>query len=231
MVGISTSVPPRTIALMSRQPLIRLGFQNMIESAEPPRFVMHPQRVPDALAAEQQPDVVILDLETEGDAVGRIKQIRESAPNSKILLLTGFEEQERMREVFSCGVDGVIPTVHPPAVVLATIEALFSPENHRGEAVGRDTVGGGEQTKVTQWAAESGTLLSVWPDTVTEREREVIRLVHQGLSNKEIAHRLCIAGSTVRHHLTNIFNKVGVPNRQKLLVRAHEFRSAPASPP
>ena len=54
-----------------------------------------------------------------------------------------------------------------------------------------------------------------WPDALTEREREIIRLVGQGLSNKDIAYKLSISDSTVRHHMTSIFDKVGVPNRQK----------------
>jgi DNA-binding NarL/FixJ family response regulator len=62
-----------------------------------------------------------------------------------------------------------------------------------------------------------------WPGALTEREREVIRLIGQGLSNKDIADRLCISGITVRHHLTSIFDKLGVSTRQKLLIRAHQY--------
>jgi DNA-binding NarL/FixJ family response regulator len=58
-------------------------------------------------------------------------------------------------------------------------------------------------------------------------EREIIRLVAQGLSNKDIAYQLSISDSTVRHHMTSIFDKVGVPNRQKLLLHTHQFRSTP----
>jgi DNA-binding NarL/FixJ family response regulator len=67
-----------------------------------------------------------------------------------------------------------------------------------------------------------------WPEALTEREREVIRLVEEGLSNKDIAYRLSISDSTVRHHMTSIFDKVGVSNRQKLLIHAHHFRSTAA---
>ena len=63
---------------------------------------------------------------------------------------------------------------------------------------------------------------SSWPQGLTEREREIVQLIGQGLSNKDIADRLCISSITVRHHLTNIFDKLGVSNRQKLLLRAHQ---------
>lgn len=62
---------------------------------------------------------------------------------------------------------------------------------------------------------------------MTEREREIIRLVGQGLSNKDIAYQLSISDSTVRHHMTNIFDKVGVPNRQNLLLHVHHVCATP----
>jgi DNA-binding NarL/FixJ family response regulator len=229
MTGTSMAIPPLTIVVITRQPLVWLGFQNLFERAAASRFVMrlHPQLMLDALWAEQQPDVFILDLENERDAVGLLKQIRESAPNSKIMLLSGFEEQERMREAFAYGVDGVILTVQPPEVVLAAIEALYPSVKNRSQAERHEAVCGGDRRKMSEQNGASETQLPPWPDAVTEREREVIRLVGRGFSNKEIAYRMSIADSTVRHHLTNIFDKVGVPNRQMLLVHTHQFRSTP----
>ena len=58
--------------------------------------------------------------------------------------------------------------------------------------------------------------------SLTQRERDIVQLVGQGLSNKEIADRVSLAVITVRHHLTSIFDKLGVANRQKLLVHAHQ---------
>ena len=133
--GMSTMVTSITIAVISRQYLIALGLQNVFECAATLRFVkhLHPQMMPDALRAEPQPDAFILDMENEQDAIGLIKQIRESAPNSKIVLLGGFEEQKRMRDAFAYGVDGVILAVQPPEVALAAIEVLYP----HGEGSGR----------------------------------------------------------------------------------------------
>lgn len=66
---------------------------------------------------------------------------------------------------------------------------------------------------------------SVWPDGLTERKREIVRLVGQELSNKAIADRLCISDST-GHIITSIFNKIDVRNRQKLLIHVHHSRSS-----
>ncbi len=58
--------------------------------------------------------------------------------------------------------------------------------------------------------------------TLTDREREIVGLIALGMKNKEVAHRLHISDITVRHHLTNIFSKLNVTDRQKLLILAHK---------
>ena len=223
----SIPMPTLTIASLSSQCLVWLGLQKILESSTTIPMVVYPYpgRTADLLRAERRPDVFIVDLETERDALGTITQIRASAPTSKIVLLCGLEDKDYTREAFASGVDGIILKVQPPAVVLAVIEALSvsaQPPVHvdRNGAVGRNLA-------TIKKAVETDLQLAAWPDALTEREREIIRLVERGLSNKDIAYRLSISDSTVRHHMTSIFDKVGVPNRQKLLVHAHHFRSTP----
>ena len=219
-------MPTLTIAILSSQCLVWLGLQKILESSATVPMIVHPYpgRTSDLLRAERRPDVFILDLETE--RVGTITQIRESASTSKIVLLCGLEDKDRTREAFACGVDGIILKVQPPTVVLAVIETLYAPAKPPA-LVEREGVGGiGLRIPFTK-TVTSNPQPPAWPDALTEREREIIRLVGQGLSNKDIAYQLSISDSTVRHHMTSIFDKVGVPNRQKLLVHAHHFRSTP----
>lgn len=167
-------------------------------------------------------DVFILDLEAERDAIGTIEEIRRSHSTAKIVLLSGFEDQNRTRQAFDHGADGIILKMQPPAVILAVIESLsvlarsqVRPERDRAIGV-RAFVR--EVIDVTK----PPTL----PDTLTNREHEIVRLVGQGLSNKEIAFQLSISANTVRHHMTSIFDKVGMRNRQQLLIHAHRFRQS-----
>jgi len=214
------------IAILSNQCLVWLGLQHIFESSTIVPMVVLPRqkKIPDLLRAESRPDLFILDVETERDAVGTLAQIRESAPTSKIVLLCGLEDQDRSREAFASGADGIILKVQPPEVVLAVIEALYAPTKSQAY-VKRDCVGGLSLGSPFKKKVDSDTPPSVWPEVLTERERQVVRLVEQGFSNKDIAYQLSISDSTVRHHLTNIFDKVGVSNRQKLLVHAHYVRS------
>ena len=226
MTGAAAVLPSITLAVISSQYLVRLGLQSILERSETIRIVMHPyQRMtPDLLLIETRPDVFVLDLETNRDAIDMIRQMRESAPTSKILLLSGIKDGHRLHEACAYGVDGVILTVQPPEVVLAIIEALYPPAHHHDGQVDRHGVIRVDLKNRPQQKVDSAAQTPAWPDALTEREREVIGLVGRGLSNKEIANQLSISDSTVRHHLTSIFDKVGVSNRQKLLVHCHQFR-------
>ena len=228
MTDPSAASPTLTIAILSSQCLVWFGLQKILESSATVPMVVHPYqwRITGGFPTETRPDVVILDLEAERDAIGTITQIRASAPASKIVLLCGLEDQDRSREAFACGVDGIILKVQPPAVVLAVIEALYTSAQPQAHVERNGRRGLGLGTPFTK-NVEADTQPAAWPDALTEREREIIRLVRQGLSNKDIAHQLSISDSTVRHHMTSIFDKVGVPNRQKLLVHAHQFRATP----
>jgi DNA-binding NarL/FixJ family response regulator len=213
-----------TIALISSHHVVRLGLQKIFETRATPRFLIHPyQRMtPDVLLPENRSDVIILDMDTERDVTSAVKQMRDAALKSKILLLSGLDDKERMYEAVECGVDGLILKIQPPTVILAVIDALYPPPPNAGN--GMKFV---DLQVVSKPLQLSEIQPAMWPDALTEREREVIGLVRQGLSNKDIAYRLSISDSTVRHHLTSIFGKVGVPNRQKLLVHAHNVRSTP----
>ncbi len=231
LIDAATMPPSLTLAVISKQDLVCLGLQSVFERSATIRIVMRRYRqiTPDLLVAEKRPDGFMLDLETDRDAIDTIRQIRESAPASKIVLLSGVEDKQRLHEGFACGVDGVILTVQPPEVVLAVIETLYASVPHQvqvddGGSVRKDL------KVMPKQNVGSAARAPAWADALTEREREVIGLVQRGLSNKEIAYHLSISDSTVRHHLTNIFDKVGVPNRQKLLVHIYQLRSIHVEP-
>ncbi len=223
MTATSINTPPLTIEILTSQSVVWCGLQKILESSLTLPLIVHPhhRRTRGTPLTEMQADVFILDLETERDALGTIKQIRESAPTSKIVLLCGFEDNDRTREAFAFGVDGVILIVQPPPVILAAIEALFAPATRRPECLPAEAV----RTGLIDDTVDIEPLPLDWPQTLTKREQEIVQLVGQGLSNKDIAHALSISDSTVRHHMTNIFDKVGVPTRQMLMVHTHRLYS------
>ena len=132
MTGADSVPPSLTIAVISRHSLIYLGFQSILAGVG---TVVHlpPGVLSEALRTERYPDLFVLDLETDRDAIDRIRQIRNVAPTSKIILLVGVEETRYLHNVFAYGVDGVILTVQPPAVVRALLEELFTRTRHPGQ--------------------------------------------------------------------------------------------------
>jgi DNA-binding NarL/FixJ family response regulator len=127
------------------------------------------------------------------------------------------------RQTLAAGADGIVLKVQPSAVLLATINYLA----HSRKAVALPIDHASTQLQLNHSPAilappSPSPAPSKCSDGLTEREREVVRLIGEGLSNKDIADRLCISSITVRHHLTSIFDKLGVSNRQKLLIRAHQ---------
>ncbi|MEQ1681217.1 MAG: response regulator transcription factor [Nitrospira sp.] len=225
---LSATNPSLMIAVLSRQWILWLGLQKVLEGRATVQIVVSPHqwKIPDGCPTGTRPDVVILDLETEHDAIGTITQIRASAPTSKIVLLCGLEDQSRTREAFAAGVDGIILTVQPPTVILAVIEALYTSAQPKAYGERDGTVGLDLAPQAVKTKSDADASPLTWPKTLTERQQEIIRLVGQGLSNKDIAYKLSISDSTVRHHMTNIFDKVGVPNRQSLLIHTYQFRSS-----
>lgn len=212
-----------TIAIVSNNHLVQLGLQRLIETTNFIRVVGQTCSGVKAeeLVLREKPQIVLIDMEPDVDVTGLIGKVKSALHDSKIILLCGFEDKERTREAFSSGVDGIVLKVQPTAVLIATIESLGLAQAEPVScptAVPASTVTGPPRSFHV-----SEPYPVKWPSALTEREREVIVLIGQGLSNKDIADRLCISGITVRHHLTSIFDKLGVTSRQKLLIRAHQY--------
>lgn len=213
------------VAIISNNYFLRLGLQKIVDDVTWIRLVGYPAHasILEEILSGQQPHIVILDSEI-GDMTSQIiQQIKRAAPETKTILLSGLEDTDCTRQAFSSGVDSVVLKIQPSAVLIATI-------NHLAHGTGEDLLPVSKPPipltlnhPTTIPTTLSATLDSIKRlDGLTEREQEVVRLVSEGLTNKDIANRLCISSITVRHHLTSIFDKLGVSNRQKLLLHAHQ---------
>jgi DNA-binding NarL/FixJ family response regulator len=215
---------PATLAVITSNHLVRLGVQQIDGTTHHIRFVGHAKSEAEAgdLISREQPQVAIIDMEPEIHITSLIQKVKRSAPGSKLILLCGFDDKERTKEAFLAGVDGIVLKIQPPAVLLAVVEYLCQANTQPTTGKGGGTDDLLSSASIPAFS-EAGPMTVKRLDGLTDRERDVIVLIGQGLSNKDIADRLCISGITVRHHLTSIFDKLGVTTRQKLLIRAHQF--------
>ena len=208
------------VAMVIENPTTRLGTRMMLKAYNGISLVaeLNGGNAVDVIARER-PDVVLVDLDlSSNDVLNLICCIHKASERSLTLVLCSLRDEEILRKAFCLGVAGVVLKIQPPAVLIAAIESLCRDESYQEE-----------RQRVHHLPALMDSSLSVKRiehdrveiSGLTLREREIIRLIGKGLKNKAIADQLCISETTVRHHLTNIFSKLGVPDRQQLLIWAH----------
>ena len=157
-----------------------------------------------------KPDVVLMDLMMPGmDGITATREIHQKYPQVKVIALTSFSEQNMVQGALQAGAVGYLQK-NVTAVELAN--AI------RSACVGRMTL----SPEATQVLAQSVTLPQIPGNQLTEREREVLKYMAEGLNNGEIAERLVVSLGTVKFHISNIFQKLGVDSRVQAVKAAIE---------
>lgn len=160
-------------------------------------------------AASLSPDVVILDLVMPGgDGVGAIHRIIEAAPGARVLVLTSFADDSQIFAATAAGAAGYL---------LKDIDPQALADGIRDVHAGRPAL----HPAVAARLMQRGTAAGVVPHSdMTARERDVLRLMVEGLANKQIAQRLGIGEKTVKTHVSRVLAKLGVADRTQAAVLA-----------
>ena len=155
-----------------------------------------------ALCAEHRPDVVLMDLSMPGmSGIEATRLICERAPGSQVLVLTSFVDRDRVVEALEAGAIGYLLKDAEPDELISGIRSAARGESPLDPRAAR-----------TMLAAQRST----GPlESLTDREREVLTLVAEGLPNKQIARQLGISEKTVKAHLTSAFRTIGVDDRMQ----------------
>jgi DNA-binding NarL/FixJ family response regulator len=169
------------------------------------------------LAQTTHPDVILLDLDFGQDNVfDFLPQLRAAANGSRLLILTGFQDEDAHRQVIRLGAHGIVKKDKAAASLLKAIRKVYEGELWIDRSMTADLIG-------SLHASSNGKVQDPEHqkiEALTNREREVVTLIAQGLKNKEIGQRLFISDNTVRHHVTAIFSKLHVNDRVSLVVFA-----------
>jgi DNA-binding NarL/FixJ family response regulator len=163
------------------------------------------------MAGIHAPDLILMDIRMpEMNGVEAVKIIKEKTPDIKIIMLTTFDDDQYIYNALNNGADGYLLKNTPPEKLISSIEAarnglvLISPNiiKHLAE----DSV---KQTVIHEKPA--------WFDELSKREKQVLKLLSNGLNNLEIAEELFIAEQTVKNHVSLIYAKLGTHDRLKVI--------------
>ena len=174
-----------------------------------------------AMVAVEQPDIILMDVRMPGmNGVETTRQIKEKYPLIKVLMLTTFDDDDYVVEALKLGAVGYLLKDMPPAELIKAIR-----EVHEGGVLISPKVAAKIVDKLINPVKERSpnSEQNSLANELSNREKEVLRLLAQGLDNKEIAARLFIAEQTVKNHVSVIYSKLGVHDRVQALRKADEI--------
>ena len=202
---------PRVL-IVDDHAVVRRGIQMFLETDPSIQIVGEAEDCLDAVqkARNLQPDVILMDLVMpQGDGIEAIAEIKRHSPDLKIVVLTTFGDESRVMAAMEAGANGYLLKDADGGVLLQAVHAA-----HQGDMPIHPHVA---QYLVRSFTKRDGANGN---KGLTEREKEILQLVSQGLSNKAIAQSLSLTPGTVKVHISNILDKLGVSNRTEASVLA-----------
>jgi DNA-binding NarL/FixJ family response regulator len=170
-----------------------------------------------ALCAERRPDVVLMDLEMpQLDGIEATRRITAADPGVAVVILTSFSDRQRILGALDAGAVGYVLKDAEPDELARAIRAAAQGESPLDPKAAR--------------ALLSARSAASPADSLSEREREVLLMVAEGLANKQIARRLTISEKTVKAHLTSVFRRIGVTDRTQAALWAERNGLRPGGP-
>ena len=208
------------VALADDQALVRAGFRALLDAEDDLEVVGEASDGEEAvrLAKRTSPDVFLMDIRmpgTDGLEATRVISGDERLSEVRVVILTTFDLDEYVFEALRIGASGFLVKDTDPAELVQAVRAVA-----RGDALLSPGV---TRRLVAEFATRSRRPAPVADlDLLTDREREVVALVGEGLSNDEIAERLIVSPATAKTHVSRAMIKLGTRDRAQLVVLAYE---------
>ena len=215
-----SSEKPIRIVIIESQTLMRAGLRMIVERSPEIKVVGEAGDAQAGLdiVSGQKPDIILFKLDpARSIGLDMISKMGNVSNGSRIILLAYPEETKVAITAIGEGILGIVWWTQTPEVLIKAIQKV-----HAGEIwIERSLI-----ANLLSGMANNHRLIPQDPHAesiaqLSLRERQVIKEIGQGLKNDQIAKKLCLSATTVRHHLTSIYGKLGVSDRLELLVFAH----------
>ncbi len=211
------------IVILDNHTLVRAGLRLIIHSQSDLKVVGQAGNPNEGLSLIEQsrPDIILLEYDPiSGFNFDVFTEINKAWGKARMILVTRSSDRPTYLQALQHGVLGIVAKTQPPDVLIKAIRKVHAGEVWIEHSLIASLVSGSIYGQTGNGANPEAEAIG----QLSEREREVIRFIGRGLKNKQIADYLCIGETTVRHHLTSIYGKLGVSDRLELLVFAQSHR-------
>jgi Response regulator containing a CheY-like receiver domain and an HTH DNA-binding domain len=201
------------VLIADDQTLFRAGLARLLNEDARVEVVGQALDGQDAVkqAAKLKPDVILMDLKMPGvDGIEATRQITEADPSIKVMILTTFETDSNVIQALKAGASGYVLKDSSADAIVSSIVAVMSGERVMASAVAN---------RVLEMLTGTTTPKQFY-DGLTNREIEILKLLASGMANKQIAYRLTISEKTVRNHVSNTYEKLGIYDRSQAVLYA-----------
>jgi len=212
-----------SVLLADDQPLLRRGFRMILEAEDGVTVAGEAGDGAEAIELSRRckPDVVLMDIRMPGtDGIEATRQITAAQPGVRVLVLTTFDLDEYAFGALRAGASGFLLKDVRPGELVAAVRTVASGDAVVSPRVTRRLLE--EYAQLLPVAEDRQTGRYQQLSALTEREREVLAVVAQGLSNTEIAASLFVSETTVKSHVGRILAKLGLRDRVQIVVLAYE---------
>ena len=221
-------IQPIRIVIVDDHAVVREGISMLIESQDDMRVAAQAGNFEQALSAikREKPCVVVMDLDLGGiNIVERLPEILSASEGTRVLVLTGLRDPQERHRAMRLGAMGVVLKDQATDTLLKAIRKINAGEAWIDRSMTASLLSAiGSTAREKKDEREAAKIA-----TISHREREIIKVLGEGLNNKQIANRLFISEPTVRNHITSILAKLGLSDRFELAI--YSYRHGLADPP